>query len=128
MDKFIRKDSTVNGHNEERVARIMMYGFPYAVAFEIEKKKQEEKMKQEVEDKMNITIELLHDVSHINYPKELVPVVELLEPRIEIKENFEFYKGKYREYVHWAYKYFLDDAIYKYNTAKKQIAVGGMTT
>lgn len=127
LDKFIKRDSGQNGQDPERVARIMMYGFPYAVAFEIQKKKQQENIKQDIEEKMNRTIELLHDVSQINYPRELVPAVEPLQPRIDIRENFEFYKAKYREYVHWAYKYFLDDAIYKYNTAKKQIGVGGMT-
>jgi hypothetical protein len=45
-----------------------------------------------------------------------------LHPHKHISEDFEFHKPKYRELLNSLYKYFMDDAIHKYNIAGKELS------
>jgi len=68
-----------------------------------------------------VATELLLVVSNLNYPSELNPPPNLLHDRAHFPHDFEYYKPKYREVLHTLYKHFLNDAIHKYNSAKKEL-------
>lgn len=50
-----------------------------------------------------------------------MPPPGLLHGRTTILQDFEYYKSKYRELLNSLYKHFLNDAIHKYNSAKKDL-------
>lgn len=114
MEAELRRDG-----NPIRRQRILMYGYPYAVAFELLKVRPSQP--KEIADNIDLAVELLLLVSNLNYPSELEPPPALLHERAHFPHDFDYYKPKYRELLHGLYKHFLNDAIHKYNTAKKEL-------
>ena len=60
-------------------------------------------------------------MSNLNYPNELDPPPNLLHDRAQLSQDFDYYKPKFREVQHALYRHFLNDAIHKYNSAKKEL-------
>lgn len=90
------------------------------MAFELLKVK--DKQPPEIQQKIDSASSLLLEVSNINYPERLPNLPGALHEYVRPAHDFEYYKPRYREILHQLYKHFLNDAIHRYNSAKRELS------
>ena len=121
MLKFLENDKESNPQyykNEDsatnREADLKLYAYPYAVAFELLKVEEEQPIK--IKRQIKQTIELLLELSSLHQPKGIRP---LHHTKSQQYRNFSEMKTAFREHINELYRYFLNEAMRKYNVKKE---------